>query len=109
MTELRQAWMPYALAKVDDDNGGWIVLNRFYKPLGGSSKKHYDYSAVPIESRIPNIRRDTAEFLSWKPLDEESESIIFLYCDSCVPTSSVHDWNDYSKKLEKLANLQLCS
>lgn len=108
MTELRQTWMPYALTKVDDSDGGWIVLNRFYKPLGGSSRKHCDYSLVPKESRIARIHRSTVEFLSWKPLDEESESIIFLYDDSCVPTSSAADWKSYSEKLEKLATLKLC-
>jgi hypothetical protein len=108
MTEFRQAWMPYALAKVDDSDGGWIVLNRFYKPLGGSPREHYDYSLVPKESRIACIHRSTAEFLSWKPLDAESEAIIFLYSDSCVPTGSAADWKTYSDKLEKLSSLKLC-
>lgn len=107
MNDFRGNWMPYALVKIEDDNGGWIPLNRHYKPLGVSSKEWVDYSSVPVECRIKSIKPSTARRLSWKQENHcASESMIFLYNDSCIPTKSKKDWQAYSEKLDILASLK---
>lgn len=107
MNDFRATWMPYVIAKVEDDKGGWIALNRHYKPLGISSKEWVDYLSIPVECRIKSIKPSTARRLSWKQENHDtSESMIFLYNDSCVPTSSKHDWKSYCEKIAILASLQ---
>lgn len=107
MNDFRATWMPYALAKVEDDKGGWIALNRHYKPLGFDSRTHANYSTVPLSSRIQTIRESTAKTLSWNGRGiVQRESMIFLYSDCCVPTSSKRDWNSYCEKLSIIASLK---
>lgn len=107
MNDFRASWMPYALAKVEDDNGGWIPLNRHYKPLGMSSKEWVDYSSIPVECRIKRINPVTVKRLSWKQEGHDtSESMIFLYNDGCIPTKSKKDWFAYSKKLDIISSLK---
>jgi hypothetical protein len=107
MNNFRAIWMPYVIAKVEDDNGGWIALNRHYKPLGLDSRVHVDYSAVPLTSRIKAIRESTVKTLSWNGRGiVQGESMIFLYSDCCVPTSSKRDWNLYCEKLSIIASLK---
>lgn len=107
MNDFRAIWMPYVLAKVEDAKGGWIALNRYYKPLGFDSRVHVDYSTVPTTSRIKTIRANTAKALSWS--DEgavDDGRMIFLYNDGCVPTSSKRDWDAYCVKLSTIASLK---
>lgn len=107
MNDFRAIWMPYVLAKVEDDKGGWIALNRHYKPLGMPSKEWVDYSSVPVECRIKSIKPSTARRLSWKQENHDHDaSMIFLYNDSCVPAKSKKDWQAYSEKLDILASLK---
>lgn len=106
MNDFRVIWMPYALAKVEDTNGGWIALNRHYKPLGFDSRVHVDYSTVPATSRIKTIREGTAKALSWNGTGAVDGRMIFLYNDSRVPTSSKGDWDAYCAKLSTIATLK---
>lgn len=106
MNDFRATWMPYVLAKVEDDKGGWIALNRHYKPLGLDSRVHADYSAVPLTSRIKLIHESTAKALSWNDTGAVDGKMIFLYNDSCVPTSSKGNWDAYCIKLSTIASLK---
>jgi hypothetical protein len=107
MNNFRANWLPYALVKIDDEQGGWIPLNRHYKPLGMPSRTWVDYSSVPVECRIKNISSATAKRLSWKQEGHDvNESMIFLYNDRCIPTGSKKDWLAYSAKLDIISSLK---
>lgn len=107
MNDFRAIWMPYALAKVEDAKGGWIALNRYYKPLGFDSRVHVDYSTVPTTSRIKTIRANTAKALSWSGEGAVDDGrMIFLYNDNCTPNVSEANWRLYEKKLSLLAALK---
>ena len=110
MNNFRANWLPYALAKVDDEQGGWIPLNRHYKLLGMPSQTWVDYSSVPVECRIKNINPAMAKRLSWKQEGHDaSESMIFLYNDGRVPDVSAGNWQCYEEKLSLLASLKTFS
>ena len=104
--------LPYCLLQMEDDAiGGWIVLNRHYKPLGGDRKTWYVYQEVPASARIKEITPEQHDLLSWEEVemlnvDEENHVIrhgmIWLYNDGCLPH---HDWDAYVKRLEVLRDL----
>jgi hypothetical protein len=107
MNNFRANWLPYVLVKVDDNQGGWIPLNRHYKPLGHGSRAHVDYSTVPVTSRIKVIRSSTAKALSWSGAGAVGDGgMIFLYNDSCTPDASASNWRRYEEKLSLLASLK---
>lgn len=110
MNNFRANWLPYVLVKVDDKQGGWIPLNRHYKPLGFDSRVHVDYSTVPSTGRIKAIRSSTAKALSWSGAGAVDDgSMIFLYNDSCTPDTSASNWRRYEEKLSLLASLKTYS
>ena len=45
-------------------------------------------------------------FYSWNNHTKENDDFVFLYYDGNIPTSSKENWEEYSKKLEKLSNLK---
>lgn len=103
--EFRSIWLPYCLTKVQDEHGGWIPLNRNYKPLGNSSHDWVDYSSVPPSARIQKLGQKTAIALSWDGTGIKEGETVFLYNDGSVPTRSSSNWKSYSEKLERLAAL----
>jgi hypothetical protein len=105
--EFCRIWMPYCLAKVEDEHGGWIPLNRFYKPLGHVSGEWVDYCSVPPGSRIKRLLPETAAFLSWNGEGTKEGRIVFLYNDGSFPVRSSSHWNSYSEKLARLARLMI--
>ena len=65
MNQVRQQLLPYCLTKVNDDIGGWILLNRQYKPLGWDNKQHAKYEDVPKNARIKKLTITQKKFYSW--------------------------------------------
>ena len=100
-----RVWMPYCLSKVEDEHGGWIPLNRNYKPLGYSSRDWVDYSSVPLSGRIKKLGQKTAIALSWDGAGISERGTVFLYNDGSIPTRSSFHWKSYSEKLKRLAAL----
>ena len=105
--EFCRVWMPYCLTKVEDEHGGWIPLNRSYKPLGHAPGEWVDYSSVPPECRIKRLSAETAAFLSWDGEGMREGRIVFLYNDGSFPVRSSSCWNSYSEKLARLARLMV--
>ena len=101
--EFRIVFFPYCLLK--HDSGGYLVLNRDYKPLGFSTNKHLTYEDYPIEVKFLKISKKTAQKLSWKGSDSVEE--IFLYHDGTIPTCSEENMKNYLEKLKRLAKLQI--
>jgi len=106
MNQVRQQLLPYCLTKVNDDIGGWILLNRQYKPLGWDNKEHAKYEDVPKNARIRKLTITQKRFYSWNNHTKENDDFVYLYYDGNIPTSSKENWEEYSKKLEKLSNLK---
>jgi hypothetical protein len=106
--QFRRIWMPYCVHKINDDIGGWIPLNRHYKLIGASGNIWVECEDVPKFQRIKKITlpqqkklfHSIANDASWMP-----NSKIWLYSDSCVPTSSTTNWHSYQQKLQLLAKL----
>ena len=103
MTDFRYIYLPYCLLK--HESGGYLILNRDYKPLGFSTGKYLTYEDYPIEANFLRMSKATAVKLSYKKSDNSDE--IFLYNDSCVPTSSEQNMKQYLEKLKILAKLQI--
>jgi CRISPR/Cas system-associated endonuclease/helicase Cas3 len=106
--QFRRLWMPYLVYKINDDIGGWIPLNRHYKPIGTPGTAWVKYEETPKHLRIKTITLSqqkklfhwVTEDASWLPND-----MVWLYSDSCIPTSSAANWNQYQQKLQLLAKL----
>ena len=101
--EFRLVFLPYCLLR--HFSGGYIVLNRFYKPLGFGTSEHLIYESYPIEAKFLRMTKKTAIKLSARGYDDLAG--IFLYDDSCPPTSSVAAMKQYLEKLALLAKLQI--
>lgn len=99
--------MPYCLHKVEDKHGGWIPLNRLYKPLGQPGGDWVDYGNVPPECRLKRLSRETAILLSWNGEGKTNEKAVFLYYDGSSPFRSRSHWDSYSKKLARLTQLMI--
>lgn len=100
VSEIRQVFLPYCLQRLED--GRYILLNRYYKPVGVHSDAHVVYEQHPSCFRFKralSARQATA--LSCK--GDPSVDVIYLYNDGCVPTKSAANWTAYSKRLERLA------
>jgi len=100
MSNVRVNHFPYCLQKINDDIGGWIILNRRYKPLGVSHKTWAVYEDVPKELRIASLSVEEQERLSYQQIEGDT---IYLYNDGCVPEEC---WPEYRQKLEILSTLE---
>ena len=105
--EFRRIWMPYLVLKINDGIGGWIPLNRYYKPIGTVPPVWVKYEDAPRGGRIKEITLPQQKKLhwagggaNWRPNDA-----VWLYDDGCIPTRSAANWNDYQEKLQLLAKL----
>jgi hypothetical protein len=104
----RRVWLPYCVKKMSDEIGGWIVLNRGYKPLGGRLDLWVNYQEVPAWQRIKRITLSQQEKIDhgcrlasgWRP-----DEIVWLYHDGCIPTYSNRNWSAYSERLSVLYSL----
>lgn len=99
-------WLPYVVQKMEDSIGGWIILNRHYKPLGHSANTFAVYKSIPRHMRIRLIVKSTQLKLwggSGSPLFDKA---IFLYHDGSVPYRSQPHWSAYQKRLQIIAGLK---
>lgn len=99
--DFRRIFLPYCLLK--HDSGGYVVLNRDYKPLGFSTNDHIIYENYPIEVKFLRMSKVTAKRLSYEGNDSINE--IYLYNDATVPTNSDENMKNYLEKLKILAQL----
>ena len=106
--EYRRVWLPYCLKKMNDQAGGWIVLNRRYKPLGMPLDQWAVYEDVPRHQRVRRITLPQQKRLyhgcvgngPWLPNDT-----IWLYHDGSIPTHSKLNWDAYQQRLSVLSSL----
>lgn len=106
--ECRRIWLPYVVRKMNDKIGGWIVLNRRYKPLGMRLDAWVDYEDIPKQVRIKAITLPQQKKLfhgdtinsPWLP-----NRMIWLYSDGSVPTRSPSNWEAYQQRLRLLSSL----
>ena len=97
--DLRYIALPYCLKKMP--KGGYIVLNRKYKPIGFDTTEHLTYENFPVTHKIKGLNKKTAKHLSWNGSDDVE--CIFLYNDGCVPTRNAEHMKNYLDKLSRLA------
>lgn len=99
--EARNIFFPYCIQSVK--TGGYILLNRNYKPLGIQSgewvKYETDPSVAPLEISVA-----TAKKLSWDGSGDLDR--IYLYSDSCIPTDGAVHMESYLKRLAVLMAIQ---
>ena len=103
MYNVRRVYFPYCLQQVSDDRH--IVLNRFYKPIGFSTKDHIDYENVPGLAYVKGIGPVTAEKLSFRGKSDTDG--IWLYGDICIPTKSAENMRNYLARLKILERLKV--
>ena len=103
LNEFRSICLPYCLKKQKD--GGYLVLNREYKPLGFNTLDEIKYEDYPISTKYAGITSKKASMLSWNSSTDTEN--IFLYNDGTVPTSNKKNMGLYLAKLEILAKLQV--
>jgi hypothetical protein len=107
--EYRRIWLPYAVKKMNDDAGGWIPLNRRYKPLGEPTDNWVKYEDFPKALRIKSItlqqqkkiHHGNSNAAPWLP-----NEMIWLYHDSVIPTKSPAHWRAYQERLFVLSRLK---
>jgi hypothetical protein len=101
--DVRSVVLPYVLQRQSD--GRYIVLNREYKPVGFWTRANIVYEDHPVLLKLPGLKVAVAKKLSWNADSNVEE--IFLYSDSCVPTSSTANMNAYLERLARLAKLKV--
>lgn len=98
----RHLYLPYCVQRLKD--GRYIVLNRYYKPLGLPNTDWIDYDAHPSAQHFKGLTPSKAKAMSHRKSEDLDN--IFLYADACIPTSSPEHWDAYTKRLKVLAELQ---
>ncbi|MDO8999788.1 MAG: hypothetical protein Q7W45_08485 [Bacteroidota bacterium] len=100
--DFRSIYLPYCLQKQKD--GGYLVLNRNYKPVGFNTQEHIKYEDFPVATKFPGINKKTATLLSINASDDVKE--IFLYDDATNPIRNKKNMDSYLEKVERLAKLK---
>ena len=98
--------LPYCLKKVDDKIGGWIILNRDYKPLAlnQGQGKFIRYEDVPRDARV-QVSEDERKKIQIPNSSNDAETF-YLYNDSTHPALSKKHWDRYSQKLLHITKLK---
>lgn len=99
--EVRQSHFPYCIKKTND--GHWIVLNRYYKPLGVTGDDFITYESHPTAFKA-KITPAVAKKLSHN--QSEDTASIYLYADGCIPTDSHSHMEAYLARLAVLAKIK---
>lgn len=99
----RWLFLPYCLMRQDD--GSYVVTNRRYKPIGITRADWVSYEEYPVRVRFKRLTVATAKALDHAGRD--SLERIYLYNDGCIPTESDANWTAYSRRLQRLAGLQV--
>jgi len=103
LNSVRSRFMPYCIERQED--GNYVILNREYQPLGFDRSGSSNYADYPIAVSIPGLTPRIAEKLSYEGLRDLSK--IYLYNDSCIPTSSAKHMKDYLGRFEILMKLKI--
>lgn len=102
VNNIRAIYFPYCLQRLPDKT--WILLNRNYKPVGGTIEEWADYNSVPKLVRIKSLSEAAKKKISYSP--DISGDQIHLYNDGCIPTDSIENMAAYLKRLEALMKLK---
>jgi len=96
-------FFPYCMQKLDD--GSWVFLNRYYKPVGFHTPEYQAYEELQskVSMKLKGIGQATLAKLSY---DGKPSNKVYLYNDGCSPTSSPEAMESYLKKLKILLSLQ---
>lgn len=104
---LRRLMYVYHLQRVPSLGPGyWIILNRWYKPLGLGSRIKVDYEKYAVKL---SLTKALAQRVSWKNIegDEWQTKGVWLYNDGCLPDSTHEAWESYQKRLRTLMRCDL--
>ena len=104
----RSLWrvmLPYCLEQLED--GRYILLNRFYKPLGFNPKDGASVRYEDFEDCCHRIKlsKKKAKAISYD--NSEDTTRVYLYNDASKPYSSSKNTKDYFSRLQILAKLNL--
>lgn len=108
MSQYFRIWMPYVVKKMNDDAGGWIVLNRDYRLLGFNYRQDCRYEYVPRDQRIIRLTHQHQKKLAHTGLDGTGLRIdeeVYLYFDAEHPLRTQKAWDLYSNRLLVLSGL----
>lgn len=104
----RRVFLPYCLhlvtPAVRSQDQRWVILNRFYKPLGiGTYTPFVDYALYAVQIRgLTDLRK---ERIACHPPKESAS--LFLYSDGCIPDRSKAFWDAYTRRLSVLQALEI--
>ena len=101
ISDFRAFYMPYVLRRQTD--GRYLVLNRYYKPLGFTTHDPVDYERYPVLVNLPGLTPTIASRLSCRADSNLNE--VYLYDDGSNPTLGKREMWAYQEKLAVLANL----
>ncbi len=104
MEHLRSSHMPYCIQRLED--GRYIVLNRYYKPLGEARSDWVTYETHPTTCALQISAKQAAQ-ISWD--GRSSLDRIYLYNDGCIPTESEAHMKAYLSRLAVLMTLSIKS
>ncbi len=99
----REVFLPYCVQRVAD--GRWVVLNRYYKPLGLTTTAWVDYNdyALPL-----NITAKMAQKISDTDLGAGLPRCrVWLYSDASAPNISAVNSVAYFRRLAALAKVRI--
>lgn len=102
MSEARSFLFPYCIIQLAD--GRYIVVNRYYKPLGNKTSDWIKYEDDPSVIAL-KITPAIAKKLSWA--QSEATDRIYLYADGCIPTDGAVHMKSYLQRLAVLMAVKL--
>lgn len=106
-----KVWMPYVVKKLEDETGGWVLLNREYRILGTPLMTSAPTAHVSVHkyARIRRISQRTQVAISKGGTQATKlilDSAVWLYDDMHRPDDSAQDWDDYARRLKLLSTLR---
>lgn len=101
--DIRSTHMPYCLIR--QASGGYVLVNRDYKPLGFTASRFETYANYPIEVSFKKLTPAVAAQLSYKGAPDLER--IYLYGDSCTPSGDLDHIRAYLDRLAILMALQI--
>lgn len=85
-------WLPYGANRVEGDTH--ILVNRYYKPVGSTSREHVDYVTYPhLSLRLHD---------GWRAFAHRTAEQPFLFNDGCPPWDTRQDAEAYLGRLKEL-------
>lgn len=86
-------WLPYGAELVENDS--FVLINRYYKPVGRVSREWVDYSQFPhLIVRLPGE--------SWRVFSHPKAEQLFLFADASAPWHSRDNASAYLIRLRAL-------